>query len=121
MLLVVTGIILYHFIGIEAIIFAIVISYIPFIIIMRRGFKNSKIDFALFKKKKEFILNNYAIMLASGFRRDVDKLIIPPLLGFAILGNYALSLQIFSVLTIFSGIYINTSYLKMQVKILIRN
>ena len=103
-LLVVTGIILYHFIGIEAIIFAIVISYIPFIIIMRRGFKNSKIDFALFKKKKEFILNNYAIMLASGFRRDVDKLIIPPLLGFAILGNYALSLQIFSVLTIFSGI-----------------
>ena len=103
-LLLVTGIILYHFIGVESIIFAIVISYIPFIIIMRKGFMNSKIDFTLFKKKKEFILNNYVIMLASGFRRDVDKLIIPPLLGFAILGNYALSLQIFSVLAIFSGI-----------------
>jgi len=103
-LLLVPGIILYHFIGVESIIFAIVISYIPFIIIMRKGFVNSKIDFTLFKEKKEFILNNYVIMLASGFRRDVDKLIIPPLLGFAILGNYALSLQIFSVLAIFSGI-----------------
>lgn len=103
-LLVVTGIISYHFIGVEGIIFAIAISYIPFLIIMRKGFKNSKINFALLKEKKEFILNNYIIMLASGFRRDVDKFIIPPLLGFAILGNYALSLQIFSVLAIFSGI-----------------
>jgi len=104
LLLLGTGIILYHFIGIEGIIFSIVISYIPFIIIMRKGFENSKINFTLLKERKEFILNNYVIMLASGFRRDVDKLIIPPLLGFTILGNYALSLQIFSVLAIFSGI-----------------
>jgi len=99
-----TGIILYHFIGIESIIFSIVISYIPFIIIMRKGFENSKINFTLLKERKEFILNNYANILASGFRRDIDKLIIPPLLGFTILGNYALALQMFSVLAIFSGI-----------------
>jgi len=103
-LLLVTGITLYHFIGVESIIFSIFISYVPFIIIMRKGFVNSKIDFTLLKQRKEFILNNYLIALTTGFRRDVDKLIIPPLLGFTILGNYALSLQFFSVLTIFSGI-----------------
>ena len=103
-LLVGIGIISYNIIGVEGIIFALAVSYIPFIIIMVKGFQNSKIDFGLLVPRKEFILNNYIIMIASGFRRDVDKLLIPFLLGFTILGNYALALQIFAVLTMFSNI-----------------
>ena len=37
-------------------------------------------------------------------RGEVDKLIIAPLLGFAILGNYALAMQFYAVLMIFSSI-----------------
>tara|TARA_B100000029_G_scaffold116389_1_gene109184 strand:- start:20522 stop:21682 length:1161 start_codon:yes stop_codon:yes gene_type:complete len=103
-LLLTIGIIGYNLFGIESIIFSLVISYTPFIVIMIKGFKNTRIDFGLLIPRKEFILNNYVIMIASGFRRDVDKLLIPFLLGFTILGNYALALQIFAVLTMFSNI-----------------
>lgn len=98
------GVISYNVVGIDGIIFSLVVSYIPFIIIMIKGFKNSKIDFGLLIPRKEFIVNNYVIMLAANFRRDIDKLLIPFLLGFTILGNYALALQIFYVLTMFSNI-----------------
>ena len=44
-------------------------------------------------------------MNASGaVRAHVDKIIIVPLIGFEILGNYALALQIYGVLMIFSNI-----------------
>lgn len=103
-LLISIGISFYNFIGVEGIIFSLTLSYMPFIIIMIKGFKNSKIDFGLLISKREFIVNNYVIMLASNFRRDIDKLLIPIFLGFTILGNYALALQIFYVLTMFSNI-----------------
>jgi O-antigen/teichoic acid export membrane protein len=103
-LLVSIGIVSYNLIGVEGIIFSLVISYTPFIFIMIKDFKNSKIDFRLLIPRKEFVLNNYVIMLAANFRRDIDKLLIPFLLGFTILGNYSLALQIFYVLTIFSNI-----------------
>ena len=103
-ILVSIGILSYNLIGVDGIIFSLVISYTPFIVIMIRDFKNSKINFALLKPRKEFILNNYAIMLAANFRRDIDKLLIPFFLGFTMLGNYALALQVFYVLTIFSNI-----------------
>ncbi len=98
------GIISYNIVGVEGIIFALVISYVPFIVIMIKGFQNSKIDLKQLIPRKEFILNNYAIMLTSNFRRDIDKLLIPFLLGFTILGNYALAIQVFYVLTMFSNI-----------------
>jgi len=44
-------------------------------------------------------------MNASGaVRSHIDKIIIVPLIGFEILGNYALALQIYAVLMIFSNI-----------------
>ena len=35
-----------------------------------------------------------------GFKGEIDKIIIVPLLGFTILGNYALAVQFYSVLMI---------------------
>ena len=42
--------------------------------------------------------------ISGAVRSHIDKIIIVPLIGFEILGNYALALQIYAVLMIFSNI-----------------
>ena len=101
-LLVVFGIGFFHIFGVEGIIYGIVVSYGLFIPVFCKHCKETPINFSLLKDKKKFIVNNYIIMLVSGFRRDVDKLIIPSLLGFAALGNYALAIQVYTLLMTFS-------------------
>ena len=98
------GIGFYVIFGVDGIIYALSLTYIFFSIRIIRSFKESKINFKLFKTKFGFIANNYALSLSGGMVGQVDKLIIGPLLGFALLGNYSLSLQIFGVLMIFSNI-----------------
>ncbi len=100
----VLGIGFYFIFGAEGIIYALALTYIFFLIRVVRSFKESKIDLKLFKVKFGFIANNYALSLSGGMVGQVDKLIVGPLLGFTLLGNYALSLQIFGVLMIFSNI-----------------
>lgn len=92
----------YFVFGADAIIFAIALSYITFTIIVYKGLKNSKMDFGLFKSKFGFILNNYLVYVTGGFTGQIDKLLIAPLFGFAVLGNYSLALQATSVLMILS-------------------
>lgn len=100
----VVGISLYHAMGPDAIILGLFLSYLHFIIIIFNGFKESKIDLSLLKEKWRFIINNYIINLAGVFRNHVDKLIIGNLLGFTVLGNYALATQVFLILMTFSNI-----------------
>ena len=73
-------------------------------IIFAKEFSHVKIDFSLLKKNKEFIVNNYVTQLSGGFRGQIDKIIIAPLLGLGLLGNYALTLQIYAMLIIISTI-----------------
>ena len=56
------------------------------------------------KTNKNFILANYFLMITNSVTNQVDKLLIVPILGFALLGNYSLGLQIITVLTILPGI-----------------
>ena len=42
--------------------------------------------------------------ISNGFGGQIDKVILAPLLGFVLLGNYSLALQIFSILIMFSTI-----------------
>ena len=94
----------YYLFGIQGIIFALALSYIVYIVRVYKGFKESKIDFSLLKSRKGFILNNYTIVLAQGSKQHLDKLIIAPLLGFSLLGNYALALQIMALMFMFTTI-----------------
>ena len=66
--------------------------------------KKDKIIFSQLKERKDFIINNYFTNLSGSFAGQIDKIIIAPLLGFELLGNYALALQFYVVLMIFSGI-----------------
>ena len=99
-LMVVFGIGMYYLIGESGILIGIALSYAHLIYPMLKATKNSKINFKLMKEKKQFILNNLSLSFSRTFQGSIDKLIIAPLLGFAILGNYSLGLQFFAIIHI---------------------
>lgn len=103
-LTVILGITFYFTFGFEGIIFALVLSYVPSIWIVINEFRNSQINFSLLKPRKGFILNNYLINIFNAISSQIDKIIIAPILGFELLGNYALALQFFAVLMILTNI-----------------
>jgi len=103
-LTVILGLMFFHLIGIEGILYAIALSHLPFVGRFIQEFRHTKIDFKKIKNNLNFISNNYILVLADGFRNNLDKLIIVPLLGFSVLGNYSISLQVITVLMIFSNI-----------------
>jgi len=103
-LMLVFGFGFYHVVGLDGIIYGLAASYIPFTIIVYKICRESEINFSLLKTRSGFITNNYLESSIGGLRGEVDKLIIAPMLGFAILGNYALAFQFYAVLMIFSGV-----------------
>ena len=94
----------YYVFGLDGIIYGLAISYIPFTIIAYKIFRESEINFPLVKSHGGFIANNYFESCIGGFKGVTDRLIIAPLLGFAILGNYMLAMQVYVVLMIFSTV-----------------
>ena len=94
----------YYAFGLDGIIYGLAASYIPFTIIAYKICRESEINFSLLKTRSGFITNNYFGSSIGGLRGEADKLIIAPMLGFAILGNYALAIQFYAVLMIFSSV-----------------
>jgi O-antigen/teichoic acid export membrane protein len=97
---------LFYTIGTMGIIYGLFISFLPFTIIIYKSFKETKINFSELRTRKDFIINNYLINLAGLFRDQVDKILIGSLLGFSLLGNFALAVQIYAVFMIFPHIVI---------------
>jgi len=90
----------YFLIGFEGVILGVGLSYFPYIIRIYKGFKEAKIDFSLLKTRASVMGNNYALNLVGVFSTSVDRLITAPMLGFALLGNYAIGLQVLAVIGI---------------------
>ena len=90
--------------GVNGVLIGIALANFVLIPIFYKELRRYKIDFSLLKPKKEFIVNNNIIYLISVFRRDIDKIVIVPLLGFTVLGNFALTLQFFTIMMILSSI-----------------
>ncbi len=98
------GLSLLFIFDIQGIIYGLALSYIAFSIIIIKNFKEIKIDFSLLRTRKGFIINNYFIVLSGTLHGQIDKIIVMPILGATILGNYSLSLQVISVMMIISSI-----------------
>jgi O-antigen/teichoic acid export membrane protein len=98
------GLATYFLFGSEFLIYSIFFSYLIFSYRIYESFRNSKIDFIVFKLKKGFIINNYLMMAANGINTQIDRLIILPIFGYELLGNYSLGQQILGLLTIIPGI-----------------
>lgn len=101
----VLGLGLYFTLGVEGVIYGLALTYIGYSFIIFKEFKITKIDFTLLRTRKKFILYNYLYMLTGPAHSHIDKIIIMPILGAAILGNYALTLQIISFMMIFSQVF----------------
>lgn len=95
---------LFQLIGAEGILLGYGISYIPFLKRMFLSLKTKNFDFKFLREKSGFIANNYSLDLAGALRGEVDKLMIAPLFGFGLLGNYYLGLQVVSLLGIIPGV-----------------
>tara|TARA_B100001245_G_scaffold11323_1_gene7796 strand:- start:581 stop:1765 length:1185 start_codon:yes stop_codon:yes gene_type:complete len=98
------GIGLYFLLGVNGVLIGIALSNFALIPIFYKELRNFKIDLSLLKPKKEFIINNHIIYAISVFRRDIDKIIVVPILGFTVLGNFALTLQFYAIMMIFSSV-----------------
>lgn len=103
-LLFVLGLGLFFQFGIPGIIAGIVLSHFPYVYVILKEMRKTKVDFSLLISRKGFIINNYLIVLSGSFSNQIDKFIIVPILGFALLGEYSLSLQILVMLTIVNNI-----------------
>jgi O-antigen/teichoic acid export membrane protein len=99
-LFIVFSLVLYYIIGPEGVLVGIGLSFFPFAIQIYRSFKNTPINFQLLKTKWKFMANNFLIDLSQVFVGQIDKMLIGPLFGFAILGNYYLAIQVLNVLAI---------------------
>ena len=90
--------------GVNGVLIGIALANLTLIPIFYKELRYYKIDLSLLKPKKEFITNTHLIYLISVFRRDIDKIIVVPILGFTVLGNFALTLQFFTIMMIISSI-----------------
>ena len=81
-------------------IIALALSYVHFIIIYIKVIRLEKIKFSLLKESK-FFLENYMMNISSTFRSHLDKIILLPIVGYTIIGNYALALQVFAIMMTF--------------------
>ena len=104
-LMVVFAISLYHIIGFDGIIIGIGLSYFPAFLQVYEVFKDRpKIDFSIIRSHIQFLCTSYVLDITRTFTSTIDKIIIAPMLGFALLGNYQIGIQVLSVLLILPGV-----------------
>ena len=87
----------YYSFGTSGLIFGIGLSFFVYLFIIINEFKTTKIDLPLLKPRLGFMTNSYGQNLVATFSNQTDKLMIAPLLGFTLLGNYQLGLQFIAV------------------------
>jgi len=103
-LAIVLALILYFIIGLEGIVLGYALSFLPFSIYIYKTFRSTPINFQLVRPRFSFMMNSYARSLMQTFSASLDKLIIFPLFGASLLGNYYLGFQVFNVLAILPSI-----------------
>jgi len=103
-LMVIFSLSLFYIFGVEWILFGIGLSYFIYSKNFIDGLTKFKINFSQLKENKKFILTNYSIMMANITTSQVDKLLIVPILGFAVLGNYSLAIQVMAIMNVIPGV-----------------
>lgn len=94
----------YYLTGPQGIILGYAVSFLPYFARIYHGFKESKTNISLIRPHIGFMMNSYVLDLSRTFSGQTDKLIVAPMLGFSLLGNYQLGLQFLSLLGILPNI-----------------
>ena len=96
------GILFLQIYGSDGIILALSLSYVFFIIIAYKEFRNTKIILSSIKSHSKFIFNNYIIEILTKLNGHFYKFLILPILGFGILGEFTLAQQLVNFGMIFT-------------------
>ena len=99
-ILIILSVSLYHLIGLTGVILGIAISFLPYSFVIYKELKNFKIDFSLIRNRGKFVVNSFANDITDTLGSYLDKLIVAPMIGFVLLGNYSLGMQFLSILTL---------------------
>ena len=99
-ILVTLAILLYYILGAEGVLLAYGISYLVFTSRIISALRNHEFNFGLLRQRFKFWMGNYIIQLSNSARAQIDILLIGPLFGFALVGNYFLGLQIMGLFLI---------------------
>jgi len=108
-LMIIFGIWFYNIMGIEGVIIGIGVSYMIFTPIIYSSLKNNQTNFHLIRQNFGFIMNNYIILVVGTIKGNLDKILIMPVVGFGVLGNYGIAFQIYHMLMIFSNVALKYS------------
>ena len=104
-LMVILSISLYYVMGFDGIIVGIGLSYFPTFLQVYQVFKDRpKINFLIITSRLKFIFTSYLYDVTRTFATTLDKIIVASMLGFALLGNYQIGIQVLSVLMILPGV-----------------
>lgn len=104
-LMVIFGIGLYYLLGPDGVILGVGLSYIPYMARIVNLFRKERPNFSLLKERTGFLLNSYVLDLSNVFIGSIDKIIVAPLFGFLVLGNYQLGIQFLGVLYIIPNVF----------------
>ena len=99
-ILVILAILLYYILGAEGVLLAYGISYLVFTSRIISTLRNHEFNFGLLRQRFKFWMFNYIIQLSNSARAQIDILLIGPLFGFALVGNYFLGLQVLGLFLI---------------------
>jgi O-antigen/teichoic acid export membrane protein len=100
---VVLSLFFYFILGPNGIILGFALSYLIYINRIRLILKERK-NYPLLKSKMGFMSNSYVLDLGRTFSIYTDKLIVLPLFGFTVLGNYQLGIQYLTILAILPNV-----------------
>ena len=103
-LFVILALTFYFAFGPEGILVGYGISLLLFSQIIYKSFKNTKVNFSIIRERINFLTHNYIAEMSGTARNHIDKLIIAPLLGFSVLGNYFVGLQLMELMLIIPAI-----------------
>ena len=105
-LMVILGVSLYYLSGPEGVVLGVGLSYLPYALRIFHVIRKESVDFSLIRTRMGFLINSYVLDLSNAFIGSIDKMIVGPLFGFIVLGNFQLGIQFLSVLYIIPNIFI---------------
>lgn len=96
---------LYFLIGPSGVIIGYALSFFPYVPRVIHGFRENKVNFVLIKERTHFLYASYGQSLIGALSNNtLDKMLIGPVFGFILLGNYSLGVQFFGLLVILPGV-----------------
>ncbi len=95
---------LYQFYENNGIILGYALSFLIFTPTIYNEIKTKGVQFSVIRPRLGFMMNSYGIDLVKAFSANTDKLIIGPLLGLSVLGNYYLGIQFLVIATMIPNI-----------------